>query len=183
MSSKIEVIRVCEHCKKEFVAKTTVTRFCSHKCNSRAYKERIKNLKVEVSKKQTEKKEDSKLEVINSKEILTVKEVSILLNCSVRSVYYYIEQGTISAFNIGERLTRVKRSEIDKMFVESEPETVMDESENYDISDCYSINEVILKYNISSGALYNLIKRNKIPKIKEGKFVYVPKVKIEALLS
>lgn len=184
MSSNIEVLRVCEYCKNEFVAKTTVTRFCSQKCNSRDYKERIKRLKVEVSNKRTEITKTNSIDFINAKEILTVKEVATLLNCSERSVYRYIDTGIIEAFNIGQRLTRVKRSNIDKLFKQPQPEPKpVRNIVKYDVSECYTINEVIEKFNISNGALYNIIKRNKLPKIQKGKFVYVPKMLIENLLK
>ena len=52
MSSNIEVQRICEYCDKEFTARTTKTRFCSHACNSRAYKANIKSIKVENSNKE-----------------------------------------------------------------------------------------------------------------------------------
>lgn len=45
MSSKIEVQRICQYCKKEFTARTTVTKYCSHKCNQRAYKAKKSDLK------------------------------------------------------------------------------------------------------------------------------------------
>ncbi len=184
MSSNIEVIRVCEYCKNEFVAKTTVTRFCSQKCNSRDYKRRIRKLKVEVSNRQNENVKANSIDLVNSKQILTVKEVAMLLNCSDRSVYRYINTGIIEAFNIGQRLTRVKRSNIDKLFKQPQPEKKpVTNIINYDISECYTINEVIEKYNISSGALYNIIKRNEIPKSQKGKFVYVPKLLIDKILK
>ena len=56
------------------------------------------------------------LKVLNEKEVLTVKEVATLLNCSVRSVYRYINSGHIKATNLGSRLTRVKRSDINVLF-------------------------------------------------------------------
>lgn len=56
------------------------------------------------------------IETIKSKEFLTVREVAILLSCSVRTVYYYIESGTIKAVNLSQRLTRIKRTDIDKLF-------------------------------------------------------------------
>jgi excisionase family DNA binding protein len=58
------------------------------------------------------------IEQLKAKEFLTVSEVAQLLNCSIRSVYYYIDNGTISAVNLGQRMTRVKRSEIDKLFTQ-----------------------------------------------------------------
>ena len=54
--------------------------------------------------------------VLNEKEILTVKEAAILLNCSTRSLYRHINDGQIKAANLGNRLTRIKRSDIDGLF-------------------------------------------------------------------
>ncbi len=53
MSSKIEVIRICEHCKNQFTAKTTRTRYCSPICNSRGYKALVRKGKVEKSNNET----------------------------------------------------------------------------------------------------------------------------------
>ncbi len=53
MSSKIQIKRICEYCGNEFTAQTTVTRFCSHKCNSRAYKLKVKEMKVGKSNEET----------------------------------------------------------------------------------------------------------------------------------
>lgn len=117
MSSNIEVQRICQHCGKEFTARTTQTRFCSHICNSRAYKVSLKSLKVEVSNKETQRIKAKPIEELKAKEFLTVRDVATLLNCSVRSVYYYIKSGNIKAVNLSKRATWVKRSEIDKQSV------------------------------------------------------------------
>ena len=53
MSSNIEIKRVCEYCGNEFTARTTKTKYCSHKCNSRDYKKKIKEKKIQVSNKET----------------------------------------------------------------------------------------------------------------------------------
>lgn len=116
MSSKIEVQRICQHCNKEFTARTTVTQYCGEICAKRAYKARLKVSKIEASNKQTQQIKNRPIEELKNKEFLTVREVARLLNCSVRSTYYYIESGTIKAVNLGQRITRVKRSEIDKLF-------------------------------------------------------------------
>lgn len=116
MSSNIEVQRICEYCNKEFTARTTRTRYCSHICNSRGYKARKRAEKVKQTNTETKRIKNQPIEQLKAKEFLTVREVAQLLNCSVRSAYYYIESGTISAVNLGQRMTRVKRSEIDKLF-------------------------------------------------------------------
>ena len=116
MSSNIQVQRICQHCGKEFTARTTVTQYCGDNCAKRAYKERLKRNKIDASNKETQRIKNKPIEEIKAKEFLTVREVAYLLNCSVRSAYYYIESGTIKAVNLGQRITRVKRSEIDKLF-------------------------------------------------------------------
>ena len=183
MSSKIEVQRICQHCGNEFTARTTVTRFCSRRCASAAHKQKVRAGKVEESNKQTQQVKTRPIEELKAKEFLTVREVARLLNCSVRSAYYYIESGTIKAVNLGQRITRVKRSEIDKLFEQPQPETPQPEQKLIDIADCYNLTEVQSKYGISERALQNLIKRNSIPKIKKGWFAYVPKTVIDKLLS
>jgi excisionase family DNA binding protein len=116
MSSNIQVQRICQHCNNEFTARTTVTKYCSDTCGKRAYKARLKVSKIESSNRQTQQIKNQPFEELKTKEFLTVREVARLLNCSVRSTYYYIEIGTIKAVNLGKRITRVKRSEIDKLF-------------------------------------------------------------------
>jgi excisionase family DNA binding protein len=116
MSSNIKVQRICQNCEQEFTARTTVTKYCSHKCSQKAYKDRKRNEKVKQSNTETIKTIQQPAEKLKAKEFLTVKEVARLLNCSIRSVYYYIDVGNIAARNLGQRLTRVKRSEIDKLF-------------------------------------------------------------------
>ena len=116
MSSNIQVQRICQHCGKEFTARTTVTQFCGDNCAKRAYKARQRAGKVEQSNKETQRIKNQPIEELKAKEILTVREVARLLNCLVRSAYYYIDSGTIKAVNLGQRVTRVKRSEIDRLF-------------------------------------------------------------------
>ena len=187
MSSNIQVQRICKHCGNDFTARTTTTLYCSHSCNSAAYKAKIRSGKVEVSNKETQRIKTQPIEELKAKEFLTVRDIASLLNCSVRSVYYYIESGTIRATNLGQRITRVKRSELDKLF--EQPRTVAPQPESqpeqkqFDISDCYTLTEVQSKYGISETAVQNLIKRNSIPKIKKGWFAYVPKKIIDKLLS
>ena len=117
MSSNIQVIRLCRNCGKEFKARTTVTQYCSNRCNKAVNKAKERADKIEASNKETERIRNRPIEELKAKEFLTVRDVAHLLSCSVRSVYYYIENGNIKAVNLGERVTRVKRSEIDKLFV------------------------------------------------------------------
>jgi excisionase family DNA binding protein len=183
MSSNIQVQRICQHCGKEFTARTTVTQYCGDTCSKRAYKARLRAGKVEQSNKETQQIKSRPVEELKAKEFLTVREVARLLNCSVRSAYYYIESGTIKAVNLGQRITRVKRSEIDKLFEQPQPVSHQPEQMQFDIAECYNLTEVQDKYGISEKALHDIIKRNSIPKIKKGWFAYVPKTIIDNILK
>ena len=116
MSSKIQVQRICEHCGNVFTARTTVTRFCSHRCGSAAHKQKVRVGKVEQSNKETQRIKTQPIEELKAKEFLTVRELAQLLNCSICSVYRYINSGTIKAVNLGQRITRIKRLDIEKLF-------------------------------------------------------------------
>ena len=185
MSSNIEVKRICQHCGIEFTARTTVTKYCGHLCAKRASKPKVRAGKIEESNKETQRIKNQPMEELKAKEFLTVREVARLLNCTVRSTYYNIENGTIKAVNLGQRITRVKRSDIAKIF--EQPITAPIQVENtpepkqFDISEYYNLTEIKAKYGIAEATVQKLIKRNKIPKIKKGWYAYVAKKIIDEL--
>jgi excisionase family DNA binding protein len=183
MSSNIKLQRICQHCGNEFTARTTTTQYCGDTCAKRAYKARLRAAKVEQSNTETQRIKAQPIEELKAKEFLTVREVARLLNCSVRSAYYYIESGTINAVNLGQRITRVKRSDIDKLFEQSQPFKIEPEQKQIDINECYNLTEVQSIYGISEKALFEIVKRNNIPKVKQGGFAYVPKADINKILS
>jgi excisionase family DNA binding protein len=188
MSSNIQVQRICQFCGKEFTARTTVTKYCGDDCAKRAYKARERAAKVELSNKETLSIKTKPYEDLKAKEFLTAREVATLLNCSLRSVYYYIESGNINAVNLGQRITRVKRSEIDKLFElgnTNKPENALpiNEPQAINETDCYTLPEIQSSYGISQKALYELIKRNNIPKLRNGKTTIVPKNRIIEILG
>lgn len=185
MSSNIKIQRICNFCEMEFTAKTTVTQYCSDKCAKLAYKARIKASKIEASNKETTSKKTKAIQEIGTKEFLTVGEVAKLLNCSKRSAYYYVQSGTIKATNLGQRMTRVKRSDIDKLFSIPEPIMLKPFESINDFKDdaYYTTKEVRQKYKLSEGALQTLLTRNDIPKFKKGWFAYVPKTEIDSIFN
>lgn len=187
MTTTIQVKRICEYCSKEFMSKTTVTRFCSVKCRSRSYKAGVRGKKIQTSNEELMRYKSLQRELIKSKEFLKVKEVAILLDCSVRTVYYYIDLNVIEATNIGQRMTRVRRSSLDKLLdrtiAKQEFEIKESQPREYTLEECISTQEVRKKYGISDSALYNLIIRNKIPKIRHGIYAYVPRELIERFFN
>lgn len=115
MSSNIFIQRICEQCSKEFTARTTVTKFCSDACAKRAYKARKRAEKIEKSNTETLLTKNKPIEDVKAKEFLSVKDLALLLGCSTRTAYRLIDTGKIHSVNLSERLTRVKRSELNKI--------------------------------------------------------------------
>lgn len=120
MSSIIEIRKICEFCGNEFIAKTTVTRFCGHTCASRSYKQRKKANKIGRAIEETNQQKilsltELNLEAIKQKEFLSIKEAHTLLGLSERTFYRLMKAGTIKAAKLGKR-TIIKRTEIDKLF-------------------------------------------------------------------
>jgi len=194
MSSNIKVQRICQHCGTEFTARTTVTRYCSDKCSKAAYKARIRAEKVQKSNTETKQIKALPIEELKAKEFLTVTQVSKLIGCSRQNVYKLINTGKLKATNLLEKKTIVRRCDLDKLFNEvpeskATPEqqkqelNKWEELVSFDFSDCYTLAEVREKYGISEKALYELIKRERIPKIKKGWYAYVPKQIIDELLK
>ena len=185
MSSNIKVKRICVYCSSEFVAQTTSTKYCSKKCNSAHYKAKVRAKKVERSNIETTQKKHKTIQDVQAKEFLSVKDVSFLLGCSVRSTYRLIDNGTLKAVNLAERMTRINRTEVDKLLKQSDPQPILKEPKQIqiDIADCYNMTEIQKKYGVSEKALHDIIKRNDIPKIKKGWYAYVPKQIIDELLT
>ena len=185
MSSNIKVQRVCQHCGNEFTARTTVTQYCSDNCAKRGYKARKRAEKVDGSNKETHLIKTKPIDELKAKEFLSVTQVSKLIGCSRQTVYNLINTGRLKAVNILQKKTIVRRSDLDLLFEQPQPLTIAVEPKpvQLDIADCYTITEALNKYSISDKALHEIIKRNNIPKVKQGRFAYVPRTAIDNLLS
>lgn len=185
MSSNIRINRVCEYCGLEFQAKTTVTRFCSHKCNSRACKHKIKQLKIGASEVETRAVKLKSSIDVRDMEVLTVTDAARLLRCARQTIYNMINNKIIDAVNLGVQQTRIRREQIDKLFDQPEIVPLISKKKSIPlkIKDCYSIGEAERITGLSSAALYHAIKRNNISKFQQGKFVYVLKADLHKLAN
>lgn len=118
MSSNIIVRKICEYCHKEFDARTTTTRFCSHKCNSTNYKKQVREHKLKhVLEDFKEQKLTPTLEIksVDVKPYLSIKEVCLLLNASDSTIRKLIKQGTIKTFQMGGKHI-IRRSDVENLF-------------------------------------------------------------------
>lgn len=113
MSSNIRIKSTCDFCGNEFTAKTLKTRYCSHTCNSRDYKQRLK--KNRVNKEVKVRNNKTQLESLEKRDYLSVKEVAVLMGCSTKTVYRLVKDGTIKSANLSVRLIRINRKALEKV--------------------------------------------------------------------
>jgi excisionase family DNA binding protein len=176
---------MCQQCRQEFTARTTVTQYCGDNCAKRAYKARKKAAKVEASNRETERLRNKPVEDIKAKEFLTIRDTALLINCSRQTVYNLIKGNVLPAVQLTARKTIVKRSDIDKLF-QLAPSAQMTEQPTpppFNTEACYTLTQVQQRYSISEKALYELIRRHNIPKYKQGIYVFVSKKEIDVLLG
>jgi excisionase family DNA binding protein len=114
MSSNIRLDKTCHFCGVKYIAKTTVTQFCSDNCAKRAYKVRVREQKVQAAIK-----EENSIRpynpVVSQKEFLSIKETAQLVGASRWTIYRLIENGKLKAAKLQSR-TIIRRSEIDNLF-------------------------------------------------------------------
>lgn len=119
MSSKIEIKRVCEHCGKIFTARTTITRYCSHKCNSKAYKLQQKKGKIQESNQATKNTilkaglDTDMSPIVPQKETVNIKELAAILGVSERTLFRLIRNEEFPKIRLGRRLVFKKDLVID----------------------------------------------------------------------
>jgi excisionase family DNA binding protein len=210
MSSNLRIKKVCQFCYSEFIAKTSVTKYCCLKCAQKAYKQRerekklskIKNETVpkESSKSDSKKKEkirsiqnDKKGEITgeitndvilgseNKNDVITVKEAADQLCVTKKTVYNMIKHGKLEAYNIHKRLTRIKKASLDQLIDFDLKKS--DRSNTFDLENTYTITEISEKFNISASYVYHTLKEYDVPKKNDGKFVKVPKNIIDLIFK
>src|SRR5690606_37742676 len=113
MSSNIKISRICDFCGNAFLAKTTVTRFCSKNCNSRFYKKKIRDKKILKSLEETHEKLKSpkSIDLGSNKPILNIVETCQLIGVSRTILWRLINKDRIKTTLIGRRVV-IARSDI-----------------------------------------------------------------------
>ena len=172
----------CLNCGEEFLPKTVASVYCSHICSKRAYKQKIKRLKIEREVKALIDK------IPENRAFISVPEAGMLFGIAKKTIYRLVGQGKIPSVNLGTRLVRIDRRVMEEIFgparslpqPESAPKKKLYSLEK---EDCYSIGEIAERFQISEGSVYSHIRKYSIPTRQIGKHVYAPKSEIDKLYN
>lgn len=122
MSSNMAIPKTCSYCGKGFIAKTTLTRYCCHKCNSRHYKQKVKEDKIQKSIVQQKQSLQSlqTLQSANSnsllfKDYLSVQDTAELIGVSRWTINRMIKRGDLQIHKFGRKKI-IQRTQINKLF-------------------------------------------------------------------
>ena len=180
MSSRLEIERICEWCSNRFIAKQTTTKYCSHDCNSKAYKaikrgEKIKNVTEQIFIQEYQKP----LKQLKDREYFKIAEVALLLGLSKQSVYNMIYSGKLKASQFSSRLTLVSLKNIKDMLESSAAYETRQVIEPELITEFYSIDDIKTKFNVKVSWIYKIAKSNNIPRILNKGKSYLSKKHVD----
>ncbi|MBS1578305.1 MAG: helix-turn-helix domain-containing protein [Bacteroidetes bacterium] len=108
MSSNMQLQLACEYCKKEFTARKTTTRFCSHNCARNTHKDRTRNAKIQAAlerKNQIKQPKEQRqaITAIQQKDLLNLDEAAALLHISPLTCRRWLKEGKITSSRIGKK--------------------------------------------------------------------------------
>lgn len=113
MSSNIRIEKICSFCMEKFIAKTFSTKYCSHKCNQRDYKKKVKEEKIQKSKEELiinskiiklkKSTTNFDIELLKAKSYLSISEVCVLMNMCDSTVRRLIKEDKIKTIRLGKK--------------------------------------------------------------------------------
>ena len=177
--SKIPIKKICEYCNSEFYAHKKSTRYCSHTCNSRAYKQMKREAKTGTIETAEQEK---KVKDIIDRPYLKISEAGRLLGVARQTIYEHIYAGRLRASKITSRLSVVRREDIEQMLAER-PYEKRQPRDAIVITELYTTEEVCDTYDISRAALFAIAKRENIPRTHNRGKTYWSKRHIDAYFA
>ena len=102
-------------------------------------------------------------EKIKDKEYLSVSETAFLLSIGRATIYRYLHDGTLKAFQTNGK-TFIRRADIDALFDNSEQYRAKPNKERKPITEFYTIAEIKEKFSVKDTWIFKIVKENDIPK-------------------
>lgn len=184
----------CTYCGKKFQAQTTKTRYCSHACNQKHYKQIAKKERLQETGQVKEVDKIAfvdKIEIVKAREYLSIEDCALLLNVSRSSIKRIIENGELLCFNVLSRVLIARRdletycrNELKKpKFKEKKEKPISKKAKHFNKDNYYYMGEILNYYDVSLKSVERHIKTHNIEKVKKGRFSYVLKSDIKKLFG
>lgn len=149
--------KICQHCGKEFIAYTSATAYCSHRCSGLADKLRKRNDRLKSTTKEVR---ELQRQALLDKNFLTLTDAAKLMQISRTTLYRIIKLNSIPLKRFTDRTVRISREDLDKAAnrqVTLEDTTI---TEKEDILTNWMTKEQIMEeYGITLSWLHSTTKR------------------------
>jgi excisionase family DNA binding protein len=163
--------KTCEYCNKPFIAQKMTTRYCSHACNSKAYKagkkeearKQFNMVAINYSTMQEIERQSETFEKIKDKDYLSVSETAFLLSVGRATIYRYLHSGVLKAFQTNGK-TFIRKTDIDAMFDDSGQYKAKPNKEKKPITEFYTVKEIKEKFSVKETWIFKIVKENNVPK-------------------
>lgn len=175
----MEVKRTCKWCGKVFIAQKTTTQYCSLQCAQRGYKQRVREKRDELKRSQELLRPTASLE---GQDYLTFSKVASLMGTSRQYIYKLVKQGKLRASRLSERMSFIRRADIELMLKSKPYERIMPKEE-INIAEYYTAEEISEKYKVNAKWVWTFTRQNKIPKMRIRKFNYYSKKHIDTAFA
>ena len=172
----IEIKRKCKFCGKAFIIKTLDSIYCCKICSKAAY----------AKKKRAEAKEKKLALIAKSvpklRDYISIREAVAIYGVERDTLYLMVRRGQIPSINIGTRLTRINRKDLEKMFVKRPiakhiKETPLPKKYSLEPEDCIP-SEKSVRSIISTTVPYGLTSESiPFPLVKSATMCMSPKKK------
>ena len=173
-------VRKCKYCGKEFVPRSGMQKYCCEECQTKA---------KEARKKRQQDFMNAVEPVIGlqNQEYLTFAKAAILMGCSRQYVYKLVNEGKLAASRISSRMAIIRKADIEKMLAGNPYHRVlptsrskkastpikkektacaknrMIDTQESEVLDYISGEEVMNIYKVKKSWLYASAKRNQVP--------------------
>ncbi len=149
--------KICQHCGKEFIAGTSTTAYCSHRCASLADKLRKRNERLKTT---TREVRELQRQALLDKNFLTLSDAAKLMQISRTTLYRIVRLNTIPLKHFTDRTVRIAREDLDRVSARTAQNTT--EQKNIILDNYLSKEEVMEKYGIRPSWFYHEAKRKGI---------------------
>ena len=173
-------VRKCKFCGKEFIARSGMQKYCCEECQTKAKEARRK-------RQQDFMNAIEPVIGLQNQEYLTFSKAAILMGCSRQYVYKLVNEGKLEASRISSRMAFIRKADIEKMLAgnpyhrvlpTSRPKksvgtsackgnvsakNVTTNSQEPEVLDYISGEEVMALYKVKKSWLYTTAKRNLVP--------------------
>ena len=179
---KYRVIKVCEFCGTDFEAQKVTTKYCSHTCSSRAYKERKRGERKEIVEREVMVSQRNQFsEGIKDAIMVSVAGAAKNMGVSRQTVYNLINSGVLKATRLSDRLCFITMKDIDDMILSNRVSEyrARPPKNPIPITEVYTIAEIRDKYKVKDSWIFKIIRDNDIPKVLQRGKSHVSKKHID----